>query len=216
MRKIEQKHGFTLMELLIVISILAVLAAILLPAMRGALRRADVATAVNDMNNIVGGIKSYYTEYGKWPMDRLQGDEDDDDEVFGSKTIASGNEQAEVMAILRGIDEPTYNPDYLNNPKKIAFVEVPQKSMEGTDKDGNTYVQDDGYYLDPWENPYIIIMDRDFDGEIGGFDWALGEPQQSYISALSPDNNGTFPGVTIGVMSYGEDPSDEEAFLISW
>ena len=35
-------------------------------------------------------------------------------------------------------------------------------------------VLSDRCYLDPWGNPYVIVMDTDFDGQIGGFKAIVG------------------------------------------
>lgn len=200
----EGERGFTLIELLVTIGIIAILASILLPAMNAALKRADMAKARQDMSQIVGAVKTFYSEYGGWPCpdDDDQGSED---YTYGGKGIA--RKQNEVINILRAVDTT-------NNPKRIAFLEVPDGVMSGTDKDGNTYVNSEGYYLDPWENPYIICMDADFNGEMEVSD--AGTPAQNYADALSPAGDSIFPAMTVGVMSYGEDHNDTNAFLVSW
>src|SRR5437588_12883290 len=61
-------HGFTLIELIVVILVIATLAALLVPAAQRTLDRAKSAQAKNDVTQIVTAVNAYYTEYGKYPV----------------------------------------------------------------------------------------------------------------------------------------------------
>src|SRR5438105_6207681 len=61
-------HGFTLIELIVVILIIAALAALLVPAALRTLDRAKSAQAKNDVTQIVTAVNAYYTEYGHYPI----------------------------------------------------------------------------------------------------------------------------------------------------
>ena len=63
----KQHKGFTLVELLIVIVIIGILAAISLVTYNGVQQRANLASVQQDMNNIVKKLEIYNVENGSYP-----------------------------------------------------------------------------------------------------------------------------------------------------
>ena len=63
------KHAFTLIELLIVVAIIAILAAIAVPNFLEAQTRAKVTRAKSDMRTIATGLESYFVDWNKYPYD---------------------------------------------------------------------------------------------------------------------------------------------------
>lgn len=61
--KPDKKNGFTLVEILIVIAIIAILAGMLLPALSGARERARRTTCLNNLKQIMAAYEMYAEDY---------------------------------------------------------------------------------------------------------------------------------------------------------
>lgn len=60
-------QGFTLIEVLVVIGVFALLAALILPALRGARLKAYEAGCVSNLKQLIIGMKLYSSDWGVWP-----------------------------------------------------------------------------------------------------------------------------------------------------
>jgi len=61
-------RGFTLIELLVVIAIIAILSAILMPALTSATDRSRVTECRSNLTHIGMALKMYYNDQGDWPL----------------------------------------------------------------------------------------------------------------------------------------------------
>jgi len=71
MKKAIQK-GFTLIELMIVVAIIGILAAIAIPAYQDYTIRAQVTEGLNLMSDMKAGVAEWYAQEGKWPSTLVQ------------------------------------------------------------------------------------------------------------------------------------------------
>jgi type IV pilus assembly protein PilA len=67
MKKIQK--GFTLIELMIVIAIIGILAAIAIPAYQDYTIRSQVTEGLNLMGDLKAGVAEWYAQTGSWPAD---------------------------------------------------------------------------------------------------------------------------------------------------
>jgi prepilin-type N-terminal cleavage/methylation domain-containing protein len=67
MNRFRRRHAFTLIELLIVVAIIAILAAIAVPNFLEAQTRAKVARTLADMRTLATALESYAVDYNKYP-----------------------------------------------------------------------------------------------------------------------------------------------------
>ncbi|MGE5611744.1 MAG: type II secretion system protein, partial [Bacillota bacterium] len=63
--------GFTLVEILIVVIILGILAAIVLPAFSNQTTEAENATFCSNLRQYAGAIRLYHEKYGTYPPDGM-------------------------------------------------------------------------------------------------------------------------------------------------
>ena len=99
----KEQSGFTLIELMIVVAIIGILAAIAIPAYERYVIRSQVAEGLNLSGGVQTAASEFYMESGEWPADNSEAGLPIGTEILGDYT-----EQVvvtdDVIAILYGID----------------------------------------------------------------------------------------------------------------
>jgi prepilin-type N-terminal cleavage/methylation domain-containing protein len=68
MRRIKEERGFTLMELLIVVAVLAIMAAIAMPKFAGMLQKAQEGALKGNLGTMRSALSIYYSDQGQYPV----------------------------------------------------------------------------------------------------------------------------------------------------
>ncbi len=209
-------RGFTLIEMLAVIGIIALLVALLFPAIKGALQKAEIAQAQNDVKNIETAVKAFYVEYGKWP----NGNGAPKDFAYGAFGTSAYQAQHPSAPGQSGYCENHWLMDTLQavqdnstlcgnsgtlvssttvpvNSRGIIFINIPAKSLKlSTDSNppGQSYYD----FVDPWGTPYQITVDANYDNFCTNLAATCGNG-----NANSPVGNSGCVTNTIAVWSFG-------------
>ncbi|ENY4652974.1 pilin, partial [Neisseria gonorrhoeae] len=104
------QKGFTLIELMIVIAIVGILAAVALPAYQDYTARAQVSEAILLAEGQKSAVTEYYLNNGKWPKDN------------GDAGVASASEikgkYVESVTVEKGVVTAEMKSDGVNNEIK--------------------------------------------------------------------------------------------------
>ena len=141
--------GFTLVELLVVISIIGALAGIMVPTIKGAMEAGKKAKAKGELTALVAACKAYSQEYGKLPVDPSDiGKSGYDLGSFGGAGDTANYKK--FIQMLCGDSSIVFSGQIMN-PKGVRFLEG---------------AKTDGTFQDPWDSSYFVKMDCDDSGGV--------------------------------------------------
>jgi len=153
----KSNRAFTLIELLTVIAIIAILVGLLFPAIKSAMLKAETTKAQVQISNLQTAFKSYYTEYGHWPV----GDTVNTNNTYTVDTnfVALLQGSQNTASLTGGGALPPFSPvatsTLQGNPRQIHFLEFKQAEIDP--KLG---------YVDPWKTPYYCKFDVTYANDV--------------------------------------------------
>ena len=115
------QKGFTLIELMIVVAIIGILAAIAIPAYQDYTIRSQVTEGLNLASAVKAGVSEYYANNGSWPVVMSE---------LGGSTDPSGK-YATDLAIDTGTIVIAYGGQANNNINASELLLTPRLSKNG-------------------------------------------------------------------------------------
>lgn len=180
-----QNKGFTLIELIVVIAILATLMGIAYPAIVGMMESGRITAAHTTCNQIVSGVASFKQDHnGILPYNPNMAKPNKDDQIY---LYTEASHDAGLVSILTGEEEEdermNLNKEAYLNPTK---VEEPRDGLYGSSaRDLSLY--------DPWGKPYYIVLCESDDGAKDPFTNQRYRRVYSMVYSLGPDSEGIAP-----------------------
>jgi type IV pilus assembly protein PilA len=124
----KKQKGFTLIELMIVVAIIGILAAIAIPAYQDYTIRAQVSEGLSLSSAAKAAVAEYYQDQGVAPLDNATAGLDP---LIGGKYVASVVVAAGVITVTYGLDANanlvaagplTLTPDFVTTPGSVQWT----------------------------------------------------------------------------------------------
>ncbi|ENX0801628.1 prepilin-type N-terminal cleavage/methylation domain-containing protein, partial [Neisseria gonorrhoeae] len=120
------QKGFTLIELMIVIAIVGILAAVALPAYQDYTARAQVSEAILLAEGQKSAVTEYYLNHGEWPKDNTSAGVASSDKIKGK--------YVQKVEVAKGVVTATMASSNVNNEIKGKKLSLWAKRQDGSVK----------------------------------------------------------------------------------
>ena len=179
-RPFRKAGSFTLVEILVVVSIIGLLAGVSIPAVGGALSSARKAKAATMAGQIRTALVQFNAEYGFFPTN-------------GINTDGIGSTGPTLSLILSGSPSATND-----NPRQIVFLEVPNEfTLNGAGNLTNGGIQ----------NPKNLYNRGTMKGRQQSFSFAV---DHNYDGVVRVTNGTTLTNINGSCHVWFRDPSDPD------
>jgi general secretion pathway protein G len=184
-RETHPASGFTLVELVVVVAIIALLAGILIPVVTSQIDDAKRSRAMGDMDVIAKAFSTFRTHTGMWPNDPTV--------VVPSAMTTSTPDFVGFPSLyanpqaLTGWKGPYLNVGYMNGTTMNASL-APTSTAAGAGM------------VDPWGQPYRIYITAQTNGAGGVICVASRGPDGTFNSTADQIRNGAPAGDDLCVV----------------
>ena len=233
--------AFTLIELLTVISIIAILAGLLLPAIINAKRTAQKKKAQLEVGQIAHAIHAYESEFSKFPVSSI-GAASATSAAGAAQPAANGPEDftyggsfsqpkttALVSVAVPGLNYVTNNSEVMSVLLDVeswpatpavptinqGHVKNPQRTKylnaTMTTDTNSPGVGPDGVYRDPWGIPYVITIDLNYDEKARD-----GFYRSPTVSQVPGDPNRGLNGLILSILKNGQHVFEANSPVMVW
>ncbi len=134
MKKIQ--HGFTLIELMIVVAIIGILASLAIPAYQSYTIRAQIAEGLTLAGPLKNAVASFYNEKGTFPTDNTEAALESGDSYVGS--------YVESLTVNNGVIEILYGNDAnkLISGQQVTLTAIANDGSVGWDCANGGFIMD--------------------------------------------------------------------------
>jgi prepilin-type N-terminal cleavage/methylation domain-containing protein len=155
MQRHSDERAFTLIEILVVMTLIAILVGIGVPAFTSVMEQARKTQAKNEEQQIVAAVNAFYTEYGKYPL------------VTADTTInkTSTPSNSDLFFTLRAVSGGA-NAANAVNTRAIVFIQPPASKDQTNPRSGIKTSPTDSTWYDPWGSPYNVMIDGNYDNQL--------------------------------------------------
>ncbi len=191
----HQRKGFTLIELIIVIAILAILAGISYPVYMAIAKNAERTAAEKSCTDIVEGVTRYSQDQnGALPYDGSMVKPDSDDQI---RLITSEGRDARLVEVLTNREK---DDDNRLNTSRDTYL----RSDEKEEKRDGLYIDpvtDEINLFDPWGSPFYVILCEEQEGCIDPFTQKRYRGKNCFVFSLGADKEGLPESFSTGKKS---------------
>ncbi len=207
-------YGFTLIEILVVITIISILMGLALVGINAARGRGDVAAVRAELQSFRAAAQQFRQEMGDFPPSQLH---DVGSELIGNG-LNDGNESLFLFLMSRRLGEPLFEPreDRWVNTDSDTFTgtQLPKVQKEVQPVHSTEKRLE---YSDLWGNPFVYIHNRDYGSS---FDYMTSEGEVFTVQAQKNPQTGTFYAPTsFQLWSLGGDGINQNGGgddIVSW
>lgn len=147
-----ESNGFCRGEFLVILGILSLVAAFVFPMQITYQRKARRAMVVADFRAVIEACDRFQAEHGYWPTAMAT---DYGDVRYGLNKMPNSL----VLNVLRAMDAEGNRMHSVNTNQTVYLeVELYEPNLSGLGPDGD--------FIDPWGEPYQIVVDADGDNNV--------------------------------------------------